>query len=242
MSPSQEEAESNAPGGEVLTRVLRRRTSDLSALGWFGLNEYRHRVRHLAHRTVLLVVLLALVGSGCSDPSDEVVPPGGARTYFEALDLSTPSAAAETFLDAFARDDFMTVWLVLLPDSQKMIELSLDLLQYGVVVDHLAIPRAEYKEIYESFPPESIGTWFLFDALMLVADEYDAFVIDLSGPVRVTDETVDGDEAELSAEVAGIEGTVTLHMEKSFKGNWRVRDVTIGGEEEPPVVWPRPGP
>ncbi len=192
------------------------------------------------HRAALFVVLLALVGSGCSDSSDEAVPHGGARTYFEALDLSTPSAAAEIFLDAFARDDFMTVWLVLLPDSQKMIELSLDLLQYGVVVDHLAIPRAEYKEIYESFPPESIGAWYWFDALMLVADEYDAFTIDLSGPVQITDEMVDGDGVELSAEAAGIEGTVTLHMAKSFKGLWRVREVTTGGEGEPTVVWPDP--
>jgi len=192
------------------------------------------------HRAALFVVLLALMGSGCADSSDEAVPHGGARTYFEALDLSTPSAAAEIFLDAFARDDFMTVWLVLLPDSQKMIELSLDLLQYGVVVDRLAIPRAEYKEIYESFPPESIGAWYWFDALMLVADEYDAFTIDLSGPVQITDEMVDGDEVELSAEAAGIEGTVTLHMAKSFKGRWRVREVTIGGEGEPTVVWPDP--
>ena len=186
------------------------------------------------------MVLLALVGSGCSDSSDEAVPHSGARTYFEALDLSTPSAAAEIFLDAFARDDFMTVWLVLLPDSQKMIELSLDLLQYGVVVDHLAIPRAEYKEIYESFPPESIGAWYWFDALMLVADEYDAFTIDLSGPVQITDEMVDGDGVELSAEAAGIEGTVTLHMARSFKGRWRVREVATGGDGERPVVWPDP--
>ncbi|MEE9206384.1 MAG: hypothetical protein V3U50_05315 [Acidimicrobiia bacterium] len=191
-------------------------------------------MRHLAQVLLVLLVLLAACGER------EAVPPGGARTYFEALDLSTPSAAAETFLDAFARDDFMTVWLALHPNAQKLIQLELDLLQRRVVVDH-PIPHAEYEEIYESFPPESIGTWYLFDALMLVADEYDAFIIDLSGPVRVTDETVDGDEAELSAEAAGIEGTVTLRMAKSFKGSWRVREITMGDEGEPAVVWPRPG-
>ena len=192
-------------------------------------------------RAALFVVLLALVGSGCADSSDETSPLGGARTYFESLDLSTPSVAVETFLDAFARDDFMTVWLALLPNAQKMIQLQLDILQRRVVVDHLAIPHAEYEEIYESFPPESIGTWYLFDALMLAADEHDAFIIDLSGPVRITDERIDGDEAELSAEAAGIEGTVTFHMEKSFKGSWRVREITVGDEGEPAVVWPRPG-
>lgn len=192
-------------------------------------------------RAALFVVLLALVGSGCADSSDEATPFGGARTYFESLDLSTPTASAKTFLDAFARDDFMTVWLTLYPNTQKMIELQLDLLQRRVVVDHLAIPHADFEEIYESFPPESIGAWYLFDALMLAADEYDAFIIDLSGPVRITDNTVDGDEAELFAEAAGIGGIVTLHMAKSFKGSWRVREVTVGDEGEPAVVWPRPG-
>ncbi len=200
-------------------------------------------MRHLAHRAVLLVVLLALVGSGCSDSSDEVVPPGGARTYFEALDLSTPSAAAETFLDAFARDDFMTVWLVLHPNAQDRVRSARDLLQYRVVIDSVAVARDVMAEIARSFPPESIGTWYWFDALMLAADEHDTFIIDLSGPVRITKETVDGDDAaELSAEAAGIEGVMTLHMAKSPKGSWRVYEVTIGGQEEPAVVWPGRGP
>jgi len=96
----------------------------------------------------------------------------------------------------------MTVWLALLPNTQKLIQLELDLLQRRVVVDHLAIPHAEFEKIYE---------------------------------------TVDGDEAELSVEAAGIEGTVTLHMAKSFKGSWRVREITVGEEGEPAVAWPRPG-
>jgi len=181
-----------------------------------------------------------LVGSGCSDSSDEVVPPGGARTYFEALDLSTPSAAAATFLDAFARDDFMTVWLAFHPVAQNNIRSAFDLLQYRVVIDSQAVARDVMVEIARSFPPESIGVWYLFDALMLAADQRDAFIIDLSGPVRITEETVDGDEAELSAEAAGIEGPVILRMAKSPKGSWRVREVTMGGEGETAVVWPGP--
>lgn len=192
------------------------------------------------HRAALFVVLLALVGSGCADSSDEAVPPGGARTYFEALDLSTPSAAAETFLDAFARDDFMTVWLVFHPGAQNGILSARELLQWQVVIDRVALPRDEIAEILESFPPESIGVWYLFDALMLAADEHDAFVVDLSGPSRITDEAVDGDEAELSIEVTGIERPVTLQMAKSPKGSWRVLSVVMGGEGEPPVVWPDP--
>jgi len=188
------------------------------------------------------VVLLALVGSGCADSSDEAVPHGGARTYFEALDLSTPSAAAETFLDAFARDDFMTVWLAFHPVAQNRIRSALDLLQYREVIDSQAVARDVIFDTTRSFPPESTGLWYFFDALMLAADENDAFIIDLTGPVRITEETVDGDDAVLSAEAAGIESRVTLRMTKTPKGSWRVFDVSIGGEGEPAVVWPGPDP
>ena len=70
-----------------------------------------------------MLLVLSVLLAGCGD--NQQVPPSGARTYFEALDLSTPSAAAETFLDAFARDDFMTVWLALHPKAQKLIEINL---------------------------------------------------------------------------------------------------------------------
>ena len=191
-------------------------------------------------REALLVVVLALVGGGCAGSSDEVVPPGGARTYLEALDLSTPSAAAETFLDAFARDDFMTVWLVLHPTPQLIIVRDLHLLQPRVIVDHDAVPRSEYEEIYESFPPGSTDGLLLFDALMLAADEHDAFLVDLSGPVRVTGETLDGDRAQVSVEATGVEGAVTLHMSRAPWGRWHVSYVEMNGEREPLVMWPDP--
>jgi len=186
----------------------------------------------------LVLLVLSVLLAGCGD--NQQVPSGGARTYFEALDLSTPSAAAETFLDAFARDDFMTVWLVFHPKAQKLIEINLDLLQDRVMIDSHTVAREVRMERSRLFPPESIGTWHLFDALMFAADEHDAFIIDLSGPVRVTGQMVDGDEAKLSAGAAGIEGTVTLHMETSLKGSWRVRSVTMGSDGEPPIVWPDP--
>ena len=73
---------------------------------------------------------------------------------------------------------------------------------------------------------------------MLVAGEHDAFTIDLSGPARITGETVDGDQAEVSAEAEGIEGPVIISMKKSPKGRRRVLSVATGGEGAPAVVWP----
>ncbi len=186
-------------------------------------------------RIVVLTVLVLLVGA-CSD-SDEVVPPAGARTYFEALDLSTPTAAAETFLDAFARNDFLTVWLVLADVAQYDIENGIPLMRYGVVVDRGAIPDGEYERIASTLGIVAPSTWRFFDALMLAADEHDAFLIDLSGSVRITDEEVSGDGAVLTLEGTGIDGTASLYLSKRT-GYWQVLAVSIGDLEEAEVVWP----
>ena len=59
-------------------------------------------------RLALLVAMGVLVVTACSDSSPHR---DGARTYYESLDLSSPTVAVETVADAFARDDFMAVWL-----------------------------------------------------------------------------------------------------------------------------------
>jgi len=55
---------------------------------------------------IALVLMLALIGAGCTAESSDS---SGARNFYESLDLASPSAAVETFADAFARKDFMTV-------------------------------------------------------------------------------------------------------------------------------------
>lgn len=183
--------------------------------------------------------MLALAVSGCSDTSGDAALHGGARTYFESLDLSTPERAAETFLDAFARDDFMTVWLIFHQPTQSTIDTGLNHLQSSVIVDHTAIPRSEYEEVYAALPPASARGIFLFDALMLTAGAHDAFLIDLSGSVSILREVVDGDRAEVLVEAAGVEGVVTLHMARVPQEHWRVSFVERRVEGEPPVIWPR---
>jgi hypothetical protein len=186
-------------------------------------------------RLVVLVAAVALVA--CS--SEEVVPPGGARTFYEALDLSTPKSAAETFLDAFARDDFMTVWLTLSPLQHDSVHNALYREEAQAVVNKDAIPPAEVEEIFTSSSPVAAETLFLFDALMLSAGRHDAFVLDVSGPVRITDETMEDGGATLTLEGEGLDGPVTLWMSDHPSGDWRVLEVTVGDPEEPETTWPR---
>ena len=193
-------------------------------------------------RVAVLVVLVALVGSGCGGSSDEAVPPGGARTFYEALDLSSPTSAGETFLDAFARDDFMTVWLTLSPLQHDRIHNALYREKAQAVVNLDSIPAAEVEEIFTSSSPVAAETLFLFDALMLAADRHDAFLVDLSGPVRITGEAMEDGGATLTLEGEDLDGPVTLWMSDRPSGDWRVLEVAVGDLEEPETTWPRRSP
>jgi hypothetical protein len=62
-------------------------------------------------KLTVLVAVAALLASSCGGGASP--HRDGARTYYESLDQSSPTAAVETFVDAFARDDFLAVWLSL---------------------------------------------------------------------------------------------------------------------------------
>ena len=81
-------------------------------------------------KLVLLVLLLVILGAcdmtALVKQSNEDQP----RTYYETLDLSTPEAAVMTFSEAFRRDDFLSVYLVLAPKTQFILQQRMNLLQF----------------------------------------------------------------------------------------------------------------
>ncbi|HSG79359.1 MAG TPA: hypothetical protein VLD62_07265, partial [Acidimicrobiia bacterium] len=169
-------------------------------------------------------------------------PFGRSRTYFESLDLGTPVAAARTLVDAFRWNDFMTVWLALDPDAQATLEQDLDLAGYGrligVAEDTGAI-EAELRDAWDA-DGRTIDPWYRFDQVMVSADRYDVFLIDLSGTVTFGDADILGTTAEVPAEVAGIDGEVVFRLTGSAAGDWRVHQVVVPGGDESRVPWSVP--
>jgi hypothetical protein len=152
----------------------------------------------------------------------------GARTYYESLDLSSPEAAVETFTDAFARDDFMTVWMVLDPFAHVRLSRSLNLLQYSEVVGPDATDDLQdwmHNEFsFETM--EGLGELLWFDQLMLIADRNDAFLVDLSGTVEIGTVAVEDHEAVVTAEVEG-QGTVEFFLTVPSSGRWKISRVFV---------------
>ena len=171
------------------------------------------------------------------------------RTFYDTLDLSTPEIAVTTFADAFARDDFLTVYLVLSTRSQFIFLQRLRLLDYSYMIQPDSFERI--RDDVTTFA-EGLGegehiddSWYMFDQIMLAAKRHDVLLIDLSGEVAIIDskpiEFEDHDETvDVIAEVEGIPGEVVFRMIQAPSGNWRVYQVIIPGGDEEMVPWAVP--
>ena len=130
-------------------------------------------------RRMTLAGLMLLLASGCA--SDD----GSARTYYESLDLSTPMASAETFVEAFDARDFMTLYLVLDARAAFRIQQSWSLLDFEGLIRAGDVPELEeeIRTVFDLDTMEHNDAWYIFDRLMLMAELPELF----PGQVRWTD-------------------------------------------------------
>ena len=179
---------------------------------------------------------------------------GDPRTYYESLNLSSPEAAVKTFTEAFAREDYPTVYFILSLRPQGMFRARLFPQEYQYVFDAESSEAimnevAFYSKSFEYIEHASI--WYLFDEVMLAAKKYNALLIDLSGSVNILSsepsETKWEETIDVLTEVEGIEGVVRFRMVQAPSGKWRVMQVIVPGGNENlfpwavPIPWEFPG-
>lgn len=189
-----------------------------------------------------ITLALGLVLAGCGDDGGN--PLGEARTYYESLDLNSPEAAAQTLVDAFARDDFMTVWLVLDSKTQWRTQGLVNTFRFEKLVRVDAFDDfqdAMRSSLFLGGPAEieSVDSWYLFDTLMMLADANEAFLIDLSGDVTLGVALARAGSTEIPAVVDGV-GEVTINLALSPNGRWRVTQVAVPGGDDADVPWSVP--
>ncbi len=200
---------------------------------------------------LLIVLLLTTLLAGCT-AWDVSRPVSG--TYYESLALNSPKNATETFLDAFERQDYWTVYLVFAPQTQFLIQQNVNLLRYNTLVrvegqdDLMAMLAGQsIGERFTSWEHMDVGSYF--HELMVAATQHDQLLVDLSGAYTITEmaETTDEDGTKMvdvTVVVDGIEDPVVFRLTQSFSGRWRVRWVILAGGEPvdsaSPWVLPEP--
>jgi hypothetical protein len=188
-------------------------------------------------RLIAIVLAVLLVASACQ--SGGGLESGGAndaRTYFESLDLETPEEAVQTFAQAFQREDFMTVYLVLDLKAQRQQRVDFArTFSWQHLIGEAAAEGVMNDGYYEELVDATVDGWYLFDQIMLYAAEEDDLLIDLRGELRIVhsegSETRDSTQAvDVIANVDRVSGEVVFRMVTDGDGRWRVYLVSAPGE------------
>jgi hypothetical protein len=188
------------------------------------------------------VLSLSIVFTACGTNSV-----GQARTYYESLDLATPERTLATFINAFNRTDFWTVWMALAPKAQFAFSQYLNFLQYGALAQ-----LSVFKEFKDEIPTFATGFGsgehsdygYEFDTIMLTASRHDAFLIDLRGNLHILSSkestTTDGKPCVDVLASVGDLASVTFRMVQAPSGRWRVLQVIVPGGDEEQIPWSVP--
>ena len=201
---------------------------------------------------ITLAILAALLTISCAtlpflSASDQAGDEAEPRTYYEGLDLASPETAVQTFVDAFSRDDFPTVWLILHKDTQFMIPQRLNLLQYSALIktdqfDEVKMDISLLSKGLGAGEHSEADAGYVFDQFMLAARKHSAFIIDLTGPVEILSSqssmTRNDDPAvDVTVKVEQTGETVIFRMAQSLSGRWRVYMVFHPGGENGLPPW-----
>ena len=198
---------------------------------------------------IIYVLCFLVLLTGCKTTTSQNYV---ARNYYERLSLNSPESAVETFTNAFQKEDFFTVFLILSPSAQLRVENNINTLNYTELIDVKDLTEAE--NVLANTPQfQTLSEWehlgatssYLFDAIMLAAKQRSVLLIDLSGDVSISriKRIKDSDESpkvDVFTTVAGIEGDVIFRMEQSPSGRWRVQQVIIPGGDEELIPWSVP--
>lgn len=203
----------------------------------------RLRVRSGLARASAVAVIVLLVGLGAgwlasrTAPTEDFPPQhaNSARTYFESLDLTSPIAAVDLFVDAYAADDFFTVWLVLGPAAQLEIDAVLTFRDFDRIIDTSKFEDFEQvyqDEIVDLDQMESFDIWYTFDRLMVAADARDALLFDFTGDEKANQIAPD----ELTVTVAGL-GELSIQVQER-SNRWHITAVALTATTGDITYWP----
>jgi hypothetical protein len=175
------------------------------------------------------------------------------RTYYDTLPLDTPTEAVETFVDAFQREDFMTVYLVLDYWAQQVVFRATGRLDIERLVDVDAMQDTDFFRLGPAYNAHVEDSWHVFDQIMLAGSAQDALLIDLGGDMSIIEaQDAPPDAApetsrlevpvvDVRATVEGIDGEVVFRTTQSpVNDDWRVHQVIVPDGDTERLPWSVP--
>lgn len=181
----------------------------------------------------IAAAILLLSGAA---PAQQATPgsifTNGARTYYEAIDFSTPETAARAFLAAWARRDYPTVNVILSQSAQAgwvgQITRTFSL--------RTLLPRQADAVMQESvYGPGGGSQWdelmtdpnLLFDNLMQTAERFDALPFTIGAAAKIGTPAVAGDAATVPVKTEGRPAAIKLKLVRLPSGRWKLDQIVL---------------
>jgi len=188
------------------------------------------------------ILALAVVLAGCGS-STQIT----ARTYYDSLALETPETAVESFISAYQKSDFQTVYLILSPRAQRTWQENYALLNWPLII-HVSSDDPQVRMVLEETDiakgefEHSGETSYEFDEIMLAAQNHDLLLVDLSGTTKIKGteparDTVGHPATDVSVSSSQYEGDLIFRTVQAPSGRWRVYQVFLPGGNEDFVPW-----
>jgi hypothetical protein len=198
------------------------------------------KIRSLALAFVLFVVCFTV---SCSSNS--------ARTYYDSLALDTPGHAVESFISAYQKSDFQTVYLILAPRAQRKWQENYSLLNWPALIhvdtpdDPLVIQMIDETDIADGQFEHSGQTSYEFDEIMLAAQSLDLLIVDLSGTTKIGEtqearDTVGNPATDVFVTSSQYDTDLVFRTVQAPSGKWRVYQVFLPGGSDELVPWAMP--
>lgn len=175
---------------------------------------------------------------------------GRPRTFYEALDMSSPDAAVRTFVGAWTRRDYLSVHHLLSPDAEwgasraieglrfEALAPGLGLRELGGTLPWLAEPRSDEEVAADVTPFNEYGadTGLRFDALFLRAEALGRLPFALSPATRAEPARIDGRHATAVLRTPGAPD-LTLALVELPSGRWKLDRIHWPGSDAAARPW-----
>lgn len=180
---------------------------------------------------VAAVILLLAGAAQAQQATPGSIFANGARTYYEAIDFSTPETAAQAFLAAWARRDYATANVILTQSAQSgwsmqtntPIGLRTLLPREADAALKVSIYGSDGQQWHEILLDQNL----VFDNLMRSAELFDALPFTIGADAKITRSDVDGNAAAVTVDTAGQPPTLELKLVHIPSGRWKVDQVVL---------------
>ena len=174
-----------------------------------------------------------------------------ARTYYDSLSLDSPEHAVESFISAYQRSDFQTVYLILSPRAQRTWQENYSLLNWPAIIhidtadDPLVIKMIDETAIANGQFEHSGETSYEFDEIMMAAQKLDLLIVDLSGTTKIRElvsarDTIGNPATDVFVTSSQYDADLIFRTVQAPSGKWRVYQVFLPGGSEDFVPWAMP--